>query len=161
MILSIGDTPSCTLMNDFSGIDEIRPGNFVFYDVMQYHIGSCNLDQIALAMACPIVEKHQDRNELVIYGGGIHFSKEHIEPDGYPVYGYVVKFENGNWHILDKANFLKSVSQEHGVVKVSESVYKSFAVGGVLGILPVHACMTVDLISRILTTKGENIFINR
>jgi len=33
LIISIGDTPSCSVADDFSGIDEIRPGNFVFYDL--------------------------------------------------------------------------------------------------------------------------------
>jgi D-serine deaminase-like pyridoxal phosphate-dependent protein len=49
-ILSIGDTPSCSLAEDFSGADEIRPGNFVFYDLMQASIGSCTLDDIAVAL---------------------------------------------------------------------------------------------------------------
>ena len=73
LILSYGDTPSCSLADDFSGIDEIRPGNFVFYDLMQYQIGACTINQIAVAMACPIVAIHKDRNEIVIYGGGILF----------------------------------------------------------------------------------------
>ena len=50
-LLSIGDTPSCSVVEDFSGIDEIRPGNFVFYDLMQYYIGSCEISQIAVAVS--------------------------------------------------------------------------------------------------------------
>jgi len=81
LILSIGDTPTCSVAEDFSGIDEIRPGNFVFYDLSQYQIGSCTIDQIAVAMACPIVAIHETRNEIVIYGGGVHFSKERLEDE--------------------------------------------------------------------------------
>ena len=33
MIISVGDTPTCSTMEDFSWADEIRPGNFVFYDL--------------------------------------------------------------------------------------------------------------------------------
>ena len=50
MIVSLGDTPSCSIADDFTGIDEIRPGNFVFYDLMQFHLGSCESDQIAVAL---------------------------------------------------------------------------------------------------------------
>ena len=41
IITSYGDTPSCSMADDCTGFDEIRPGNFAYYDVMQYHIGSC------------------------------------------------------------------------------------------------------------------------
>lgn len=30
VLASVGDTPSCSVMEEFTGIDEIRPGNFVF-----------------------------------------------------------------------------------------------------------------------------------
>jgi D-serine deaminase-like pyridoxal phosphate-dependent protein len=62
--ISIGDTPGCSVADDFSGIDEIRPGNFVFYDLTQHQIGSCSIDKIAVAMACPIVSIHTDRNNI-------------------------------------------------------------------------------------------------
>ena len=54
--ISYGDTPSCSLAENFDGIDEIRPGNFVFYDVMQWQIGSCQLENIAVAVACPTAD---------------------------------------------------------------------------------------------------------
>ena len=38
--LSVGDTPFCSVAEAFNDVDEIRPGNFVFYDVMQEQIGS-------------------------------------------------------------------------------------------------------------------------
>ncbi len=74
--LSVGDTPGCSLLPDFPGVDEIRPGNFVFYDAEQLEIGSCASNQIAVALACPIVARHPERNEVVLYGGAIHLSKE-------------------------------------------------------------------------------------
>jgi D-serine deaminase-like pyridoxal phosphate-dependent protein len=76
--ISIGDTPACSMIEDFSAVDEIRPGNFVFYDIMQLQIGSCKEDEIAVGVACPVVAKHADRNEIVIYGGAVHLSKEAI-----------------------------------------------------------------------------------
>ncbi|MEQ8927712.1 MAG: alanine racemase, partial [Fulvivirga sp.] len=35
IITCFGDTPSCSVLDDFKGINRISPGNFVFYDVMQ------------------------------------------------------------------------------------------------------------------------------
>ncbi len=147
LILSIGDTPSCSVADDFSGIDEIRPGNFVFYDLMQHQIGSCTINQIAVALACPVVAVHPDRNELVIYGGAVHFSKEVLEDaqDG-RIYGRVAVQSNGIWDEPIPGMFVKTLSQEHGIVSVPDSLKSSFNVGDILYILPVHSCLTANLV---------------
>lgn len=89
--ISVGDTPGCSLVDDLSGVDEIRPGNFVFYDAMQWRLGSCAEEDIAVAVACPVVSRHPDRNELVVYGGAVHLSLSHLQDGhGAPVYGFLV-----------------------------------------------------------------------
>ncbi len=158
LILSYGDTPSCSLADDFSGIDEIRPGNFVFYDLMQYQIGACTINQITVAMACPIVAIHKDRNEIVVYGGGIHFSKESItDENDVAIYGKVVKQEDNGWSDLVPETYIKSLSQEHGVVKVPDSEIDNYKIGDVLIILPIHSCMTANLMKHYKTIDGRNI----
>ena len=82
--LSIGDTPSCVLAKDLGEVGEMRPGNFVFYDTMQLAIGSSTAEQISVALACPIVALHPERNEAVVYGGAIHLSKESHSYEGQP-----------------------------------------------------------------------------
>jgi D-serine deaminase-like pyridoxal phosphate-dependent protein len=37
--ISVGDTPTCSVAQDFSWADEMRPGNFIYYDLMQESIG--------------------------------------------------------------------------------------------------------------------------
>jgi len=73
--LSPGDTPACSVVDDFSGVEEVRPGNFVFYDAMQVEIGSCGWPDVAVAVACPVVALHPERGQIVIYGGAVHLSK--------------------------------------------------------------------------------------
>jgi len=100
-LLSYGDTPSCSIANSFAGFDEIRPGNFVYFDVMQYLLGSCALKEIAVAVACPVVSVYKDENKMVIYGGGVHLSKENIEADhDFKLFGYVVRLKD-NLHWAD------------------------------------------------------------
>ena len=67
--VNLGDTPGCSLTEDFSGLDSISPGNFVFYDMMQVTISSCSPDKVAVCLAAPIISKNAARNELVVYGG--------------------------------------------------------------------------------------------
>lgn len=152
--ISYGDTPSCTLIDDFSAVDEIRPGNFVFYDLMQYQLGVASFDDIAVALACPVVAKHKNRNEIIIYGGAIHFSKEFLlRNDNEKFYGYLVNidFKNKNWKIINKENYLISISQEHGVLKVEDNVFDNINIGDIIGVLPVHSCLTMNLMSDFLT----------
>ncbi len=155
LIMSTGDTPSCSIIDDFEGIDEIRPGNFVFYDLMQYYIGSCSFDQIAVAMACPVVAKHRNRQEIIVYGGGVHFSKEFIEIDGTKVYGQLVVLNPEGWKKTESDIFLIKVSQEHGTLKVSEDLFKKINIGNLVGIIPIHSCLTANLMKEYITTDHE------
>ena len=153
--ISIGDTPTCSVVESFYDVDVIRPGNFVFYDIKQLTIGSCDEVDIALAVACPVVAKHKDRNEVVIYGGAAHFSKDYVEENGKKVFGYVVPFEKNSWGLLNKINYLSSLSQEHGIVKVETALFEKTRVGDLLYILPIHACLAVNLFKRYYTLDGE------
>jgi D-serine deaminase-like pyridoxal phosphate-dependent protein len=145
LIASIGDTPSCSLADHFSGIDEIRPGNFVFYDLMQIQLGVCDPEQVAVAMACPVVAIHSERNEVVIYGGGVHFSKDSLQIDSQVVYGQVMEFEKSHWGNPIRGMFVKRLSQEHGIVHVEDQYLEEIQLGDLLYIIPVHSCMTADI----------------
>lgn len=145
--ISYGDTPSCSLADDFSGFDEVRPGNFVFYDVMQYHIGSCSLVDIAVAVSCPVVSVYPERSELIIYGGAVHLSKEFIAAENdFRLYGYIVEFNENRWGAPIPGAYVSSISQEHGIVKLPAEMISQFRPGDRLGILPVHSCLTVNLL---------------
>ena len=147
IIISYGDTPSCSMANDCSNFDEIRPGNFAYYDVMQYHIGSCNMDNIAVAVACPVVAVHPQKNELVIYGGAIHLSKEFIAADNnFKLFGYVVNFTEKGWGEAISGAYVSSLSQEHGIVKMPEKFLDKFKPGDIIGVLPIHSCLTANLL---------------
>jgi len=158
-LISIGDTPSCSLINEFKGVDEIRPGNFVFYDLMQEQIGSCSLDKIAVCMACPVVAIHKERNEIVVHGGAVHFSKEHITNEtGKNIYGKIVLLTSDGWGKLPIEDvFVKSVSQEHGIISATTAFINKTKVGDLLGILPIHSCLTANLMKDYLTLDGKRL----
>jgi len=157
LVLSVGDTPTCSVMDDFHEVGEIRPGNFVFYDLMQSQIGSCTPDQIAVVLACPVVAVHKDRNEVVVYGGGVHFSKDRIHIDKREVYGQVVENKENGWGEIIQGVFVKSLSQEHGIIMCSEDFINKITIGDLVKVLPVHSCMTADLMDYYLTTDGDRI----
>lgn len=151
--LSIGDTPACSLVEDLGQVDEIRPGNFVFYDLMQWQIGACRETDIAVAVACPVVAIHPDR--LVIYGGAVHLSKEFIIVEDRPIYGYVALLEEDGWGPRLESAYVAALSQEHGLIRADEATLARFQIGDLVVILPVHSCLTVNLLREYLTLAGE------
>ena len=152
LIFSYGDTPTCSVVEDLSDLDEIRPGNFVYYDLTQKMIGSCEVDQIAVAIACPVVSIHPHRNEVVVYGGGVHFSKDRMDhPDYGMIYGIPVESQGDGWSSPILHSFLKKISQEHGTIRMPESEISKLHVGDIIKILPIHSCMAADLLKTDFT----------
>lgn len=154
--ISIGDTPTCSLVESFEGVDEIRPGNFVFYDMMQVQIGACSPNDVSIALACPVVAKHPERGQVVVYGGAIHLSKEQLRRrDGTPFYGRLARMTQDGWQAISDASHVTSLSQEHGIVQVEGYLQERIQIGDYIIVLPVHACLTANLIKRYLTLEGE------
>ncbi len=155
--LSYGDTPSCSVNSDFDGFDEIRPGNFVFYDYMQYKLGSCSINDIAVAMACPVVAKHEDRNEVVIHGGAVHLSKDALTIDDTTIYGHVVAMDGNKWQADQSLGEVVKLSQEHGIIKATANQISKINIGDMVGILPIHSCLTANVMKGYTTCDGQSI----
>ncbi|MCB0431456.1 MAG: alanine racemase [Flavobacteriales bacterium] len=153
--ISVGDTPGCSVAKDWSGAEEVRPGNFVFYDVMQMVIGSCSAQDVAVAMACPVIACYPERGEVLIYGGGVHFSKEMIQWHGEPCYGLVTDLVDGCWGQVQRDEYISGLSQEHGKVKISGARMKRIKPGDLMFFLPVHSCMTADLMRSYTDMHGH------
>ena len=154
--VSLGDTPTCSLIDNFTGVDEIRPGNFVFYDMMQAHIGACTVADIAVAVACPVVAKYPERGQIVLYGGAVHLSKEHLQRDDNTIcYGRLARLTQDGWQALPATNYATSLSQEHGIVQADPYLIERIQIGEYLLILPVHSCLTANLLKRYLTLDGH------
>jgi len=154
--VSIGDTPGCCLMDDFNGADEIRPGNFVFFDLEQWKLGACKSEQIAVALACPIVSKNTSRSELLIYGGAIHFSKESMRYSGKAIYGLLAGKRDELFNEVQPDCMLIAATQEHGVLKVDSSTFSQYQIGDMVQIFPVHSCLTVQAMGEFLDIRTGN-----
>ena len=158
--ISVGDTPACSVLDRFEGVDEIRPGNFVFYDWMQVEIGACTPDEVAVVVACPVVSIHPERNEIILYGGAVHLSKESLlQRNGRLTFGAVVLIEKDGWSAPLPDVWVRSLSQEHGVVHAEDAAFAALVrriqVGDLLGVVPIHSCLTADLLKAYRTLEGE------
>ncbi len=156
--ISLGDTPACSVSDRFDSVDEIRPGNFVFYDLMQEQLGVCEREDIGAKLVCPVVSRHLSRNEFIIYGGAVHLSKEFIiNQFAKRCYGVVGNCNLENGIRAGEETWVSGLSQEHGIIRAGFEDIREFKIGGLTEIIPVHSCLTADLAGYYLTTTGERI----
>lgn len=149
--ISIGDTPTASVVDVIYGADELRPGNFVYYDVMQLSLGSCRAEDIAAAAACPVIGSYSGRREVVVYGGAVHNSKEFVlSPNNEKIFGLVAmpREDGPGWGPVLEETYVSSLSQEHGIIKTTKKHYSRMRSADFLYILPVHACLTSNLLKH-------------
>jgi len=91
----------------------------------------------------------------VVYGGGVHLSKEGVDYQGKTIYGFAGTFTDKGCKISDQKSYVKKLSQEHGIIHASDELISQVAVGDLLAILPVHSCLIPPLLGPYLTTKGD------
>lgn len=154
--VSLGDTPSCSVCDNFDEVDEIRPGNFIFYDLMQEQLDACNREDIGAKIVCPVVSRHISRNEFVIYGGAVHLSKEFIiNSHSKRTYGAIGRCSYGGGAMASDQTWVAGLSQEHGIIRSDFDDIKEFRIAGLTEVIPVHSCLAADLAGYYLTTDGE------
>jgi D-serine deaminase-like pyridoxal phosphate-dependent protein len=113
---------------------------------MQATIGACQLEDIAVALACPVVGKQVHLNQIVLYGGAVHLSKDRItDQRGRTSFGRIAKATPTGWEILSDNYYLKSISQEHGLVHADATLLDSVQIGDILLVLPIHSCLAANL----------------
>lgn len=155
-LISMGDTPSASLADNFEGVDEMRPGNCVFYDLVQQQVGSCEVEDIAVATACPVIGKYKDDLKIVIYGGSVHLSKDSFHLDGQRLFGQLALPEQTGWHAVPMSDAkVVSCCQEVSTIKVSQTLFDQIQLGQTVYILPAHACLAAEVYPRYVTTTGQ------
>ncbi|MET3601399.1 alanine racemase [Martelella mangrovi] len=135
-LISIGSTPSLLANDGFDGIDEIRPGNYVFYDMTAVRLGIIDRSQIALAVSATIISKNRD---FYIIDAG---SKTLSSDLGAHSTGTGSGFGEAWSTTLDAPLTVVKLSEEHGMVSRAGT---DLAIGERLLIYPNHACVVVNL----------------
>ena len=139
-IVSIGSTPTITSVDHLNGIDEVRPGNYIFFDAFQATLGSCALDDCALTVLASVVHRDAVRRKVIIDAGAIALSKDRGPVDINPTCGY--------GRVLDLAGndlnlTVGEMSQEHGVLYMEDDgLFDRLKVGTRVRVLANHSCLT-------------------
>jgi len=131
---SIGSTPTMMKAVDLKGITEIRPGNYIWFDLFQYNRGNCELDQIACSVITAIIGVYPERNTLLVDAGALALSKDAgFYKNGKALFGLIK--DHPDWELV-------SLSQEHGIIHIENTDWTKLQVGDYLEIIPNHSCLT-------------------
>ena len=138
--VSVGSTPTATHVDHLDGVDEARPGNYIFFDAFQATLGSCSFADCALTVLAAVIHRDRTRRKVVLDAGAIALSKDRgpVELDSACGFGRVLDLEG-----RDPGLRVESVSQEHGAVTVEdESLFDQLRVGSRVRVLANHSCLT-------------------
>ncbi|HVT03894.1 MAG TPA: alanine racemase [Thermoanaerobaculia bacterium] len=143
VITSIGSTPTMSVSDTIDNVDEIRPGNYIFFDAFQAAIGSCAIDDCGVSVLTSVIGKNELQGKLLIDAGALALSKDrgadHLSPDF--SYGLVADLDLGLLPFR-----ITALSQEHGILIAPEGFDLSrFPVGAKLRVLPNHSCLTAAM----------------
>jgi D-serine deaminase-like pyridoxal phosphate-dependent protein len=135
--VSVGSTPAMRAVTDLSGVTEVRPGNYVFYDRTMVLIGCCTAEDIGVTVLASVVSHQPGADHFVVDTGALALSKDtgpaRIETPA--VYGTVVGHPD---------LYVASLSQEHGIIRgPAAALADRFPVGSRIEIEPNHSCLTV------------------
>jgi D-serine deaminase-like pyridoxal phosphate-dependent protein len=153
--VSIGSTPTITAVDHLDGIDEVRPGNYIFFDAFQATLGSCRFDDCALTVLAAVMHRDRERRKIALDAGAIALSKDHgaVDLDAYCGYGRVLDLAGNDLNVR-----VDSLSQEHGVCMVGdEATFEKLTVGTRVRVLANHSCLTAAQHSHYHVLEGERI----
>jgi D-serine deaminase-like pyridoxal phosphate-dependent protein len=138
--VSIGSTPTISTVDNLRGVDEIRPGNYIFFDAFQATLGSCGFGDTALTVLAAVVHRDRTRRRIVVDAGAVALSKDRgpVGIDPACGYGHVLDIEGSETGMR-----VTSLSQEHGEIEVPDDAdFGRYTVGSRVRILANHSCLT-------------------
>ena len=156
--ISIGSTPSMRYFEnreqDGFSITEIRPGNYVFHDMIQVSLGVATLQACALTVMATVISKHRDRagrERLFLDAGRKVFTSD----EGRLTEGYGCLLYNPAEMVPHPHARLTGLSEEHGWVQVRGGA--TYSVGDRVRVVPNHACVSVNTQDTIYLVDGDEV----
>ena len=145
-IISGGSTPTAYESGLFHGVNEVRPGTYIFNDRNTVAIDAASLDDCALSVVVTVVSTAVS-GRAIVDGGSKTFSYDRYQAGDGQGYGLVKQ---------DTAVEVERFSEEHGHLNVERSE-RRYRVGDRLSIIPNHVCTTVNMHDEIYAVRGEQV----
>lgn len=145
-IVSGGSTPSRYESDQFHGVNEVRPGTYIFNDRNTVGVSAATVDECALSVLVTVVSTSVS-GRAVVDGGSKTFSSDRYQAEHGRGFGLIKE---------DPAAEVERFSEEHGHINVSQS-HRRYRVGERLNVIPNHVCSTVNLHDEIYGVRGGQV----
>jgi len=145
--VSVGSTPTRTLGEGLAGVTEIRPGVYVFMDLMQVTLKVCDYADIAVTVLARVIAHNRRENRIYIDAGALALSNDPgIPTDKVPYAPYGLLRDPATARPIPGLGVFK-VNQEHGFVQCADAArpfpFEDFPLGSMVRVLPNHVCHTI------------------
>ena len=135
--VSVGSTPTAKYAVRNDTVNEIRPGNYVFYDGIQLALGSARAESCSLFVMATVISQPQ-KDQIVIDAGS--------KALGLDRGAHSLQLISGYGTPINIEATIERVSEEHGILKLKQE--QTINLGSPVIILPNHACSVANLFEK-------------
>jgi D-serine deaminase-like pyridoxal phosphate-dependent protein len=142
-IVSTGGTPNLANLGRIKGATEHRAGTYVFNDRMMLACGAATMDDVALHVVGTIVSRAAPDRGIVDTGSKTLTS----DTGGLEGHGLILEYPEAK---------IAKFAEEHGFLDLTKCNDRP-KVGDVVRIVPNHVCVVVNMVDRLVATRGDEI----
>lgn len=142
-VVSVGSTPTATFAESFEGVTEVRPGVYVFQDLVMAGLGVCAIDDIAISVLASVIGYQREKSWVLVDAGWMALSRDRGTSRQRVDQGYGLVCDAAGSALDDL--IVVDANQEHGIIARRDGGpidFAGFPIGSRLRILPNHACAT-------------------
>lgn len=143
--ISIGSTPTAKFAANIVGSNELRVGNYVFYDMIQVMLGVIDIERCAQRVLSTVVGVYSDGRAVIDAGS---------KALGLDMGGHGNETLDSHGYISDDIKIVR-LSEEHGVLELNNNA--KLEIGQKIEIIPNHACAVENLFDRAYLVDDEKV----
>jgi len=143
-VVSGGSTPTLFHSHEIAGLNEIRPGTYVFNDINTVRSGACTMEDCAALIHATVVSTARP-GHMIIDGGSKTFSSDRLSTGAEVTFGHIVEAPAARFH---------KMNEEHGYVDLTHADAE-FRPGDRVRVIPNHICVAVNLHEQVYGVRGE------
>lgn len=155
-IVSVGSTPTVHYARSLDGVTEVRAGVYAFGDLVQAELGTCAIDDIAIAVLASVIGHNRHHGRVLIDAGFLALSRDRGTADLPVDWGYGALADPVTGLVIHDV-IVSSTNQEHGIITSRSGPidFDRFPVGSRIRVLPNHACATAAAYEHYHVTNGD------
>lgn len=150
--VSVGATPAVLAAERFDGITEIRPGNYVFLDLLPVRVGVARIADVALTVLATVISRNE--HYFVTDAGSKTLTSDTGVHGMTGNQGFGLAYPASRFLEPDCEMIVEKVSEEHGMIGRNGL---DLAIGSKIRVVPVHSCPVANLARSYAVPTSEGL----